>query len=162
MNLGSVSSLTANWPTDWIIVGALVVFIAFDAYRSGSGRATALALALPLTLVLTSALSTAFFLGPVASQFSTTTAQAAVFGVVFVALFLMLYRVLYSFSGGGEIGPAFLCGMSAAAVLIVVWLQVPGLVSLYSFGPQVQSIFGEMYRFWWFAAAYFMLAMARS
>jgi hypothetical protein len=161
MNLSSVSSLAAHWPTDWIIVSALVILIAFDAYRSGSGRATALALALPLTLVLTNTLPAAFLLGSVTEQFSAPSAQAVIFGVVFIALFLMLYRIVYSFSGGGEIGPAFLCGMSATAVVMAVWLQVPGLQSLYHFGPQVESIFGELYRFWWFVAAYFMLAMAR-
>jgi len=162
MDLSPISSLTSHWPTDWIIIAALVVFITFDAYRSGSGRSSALALAFPLALLLVNALLSAFLIGSLTAQLASVPVQAVIFVVALVALFALMYRITALYSAGAEIIPALLCGIAATAIVITVWLQVPALQSLYHFSPQVQTVFGESYRFWWLLASYFMLAVARS
>ena len=162
MNLPSLTSLPMNWPTDWIILGAIAAIIALDALRSGSSRAVALSLAAPLALLLTNAIPQAALLGPVSTQLTTTAAQALLFGAVFVMLFFALYRIVYSFSETGGVVQALLSGIAAATMLIVVWLQVPALLSLWHFGPQVQLVFGEVYRLWWLVAALIALAFVRT
>ena len=148
-------------PVDWIIIGVLVIVIAFDAIRSGSARAATLALTAPLTLLLFGALSHAAIAGPVVAQFSAVSAQMLLFGAVFVVTFLFMSRIVDSFSGNGGVLQGLLAGIAGTVVLLVISLQVPALQTLWHFGPQVQLIFGEAYRFWWLLVAFAVLAFVR-
>ena len=56
----------SHWPTDWIILGALAAFIAFDSLRNGSARAATLAVVAPLALLLVNLLPQTIILGPIA------------------------------------------------------------------------------------------------
>lgn len=163
MDLSSISGLLTHWPTDWILIGAVAVFIAFDTLRNGGTRAATLVLALPATLFVLETLSRALFLGNLAGQFSTPVLQAVLFGIVFVAFYILIYRIIgfYSTASGAPI-EALMTGLGATAILLVVWLQVPALDALWHFGSQVHAVFGEAYRFWWLAASYLALAFARS
>jgi hypothetical protein len=155
------TNLLSHWPTDWIVVGALAALIALDALRSGSARAIAVAIAAPLALVLSSTLSSAFLFVSIAPQLQSPAAQALTVGVLFVLLFFLIHRLVRSF---GELGgplQALVAGIAAAAVVLVVWQQVPALQSLWHFGPQVQLVFGATYRFWWMLLAYAGLAYIR-
>ena len=162
MNIASLPTSFAHVSMDWVIVAVLVILISLDAIRSGSARAATLAISAPLTLVLFNALSHAAIAGPVAAQFSGVSAQMLLFGVVFVVTFLMINRIVDSFSGTGGVVQAVIAGIAGTAVLLAVWVQVPGLQSLWHFGPQVQMIFSESYRFWWLLASYIGLAAIRS
>src|SRR3989338_9251486 len=104
MNLEAATSLFAHFPTDWIILIVFAILIAFDAIRSGPGRARALALSLPATLFLSAALEHARILSGVAEQFSSPGLKAALFGVVFVAVYLLVRRMAPSYAtGSGEV-----------------------------------------------------------
>lgn len=157
------TNLFTHWPTDWIIIGAIAVFIALDTLKNGGTRASALALSLPATLFVLEALPRALFIGAISKQFSTPVLQAVLFGIVFVTLYILIYRIIgfYSTSTGAPV-EALLTGLAATAILVVVWLQVPALDSLWHFGTQVHAVFGEAHRFWWLAASYLALAFARS
>lgn len=161
MDLQSFSSIVNQWPIDWILIGAFAAFAALDAIRSGPTRATALMLSLPAALLLIDKLPDAIFLGPVAAQFTTPLAQAGLFAVVTVAFFFVIHRVIFTFSNGLAPLQALIAGIAAAIVLVVIWLQVPGLEAVWNFGDQVQAVFGEAYRFWWLAASYIALAAVR-
>lgn len=166
MNLPSIPSIEGLfnvWPVDWIIILAVVVFIAFDAFRSGGTRAASLALSLPVTVLTLNALSTAAFLNGLITQFSTPLLQALLFAVLFVPLYIFTYRIIGSWgvSGGAPI-EALITGLAATVILLVVWLSIPALDGLWHFGPQIQYIFSESYRFWWLLASYAALAFARS
>jgi hypothetical protein len=162
MNLGSLSALSAHWPVDWIVLGALAAIVALDAMRSGPARASTLAVVAPLSLVLISALPQAFLLGAISQQFSQPAAQVLLFAVVFGVLFMLVHRIIFSFSENGGPLQALIAGVAGAAVVAVVWLQVPALQSLWHFGPQVQMVFGETYRLWWLFIAYLGLAFIRA
>jgi len=162
MNIASFPISSAYFSIDWILIGVLVVVIALDAMRSGSARAGSIAIAAPLALLLSGAVSQAAFIGSVVGQFSGASAQALLFGAIFIVTFLFVNRIVDSFSGSGGLVQATFAGIAATAVLLVVWLQVPGLQSLWHFGPQIQMIFGEAYRFWWLIVAYAALAVVRS
>ena len=161
MDAGSFSGILANLPTDWILLGVLAVITALDVLRSGSTRAATVAIVAPLTLLVTATLPGAVIAGPVSQQFTQPAAEALLFGVIFIILFLFVYRILNTFSENGGVVQASITGVAAVAVLVVVWLQVPALQSLWQFGPQVQMVFGESYRFWWLVAAYAGLAFVR-
>lgn len=161
MNIASLPISPAHLSIDWIIIGVLAIAIALDAIRSGSARAASLALAAPLTLLLFNALSQAMILGAIVVQFSGTSAQMLLFAAIFIAMFLFVNRIVDSFSENVGIARAAIAGVAATAVLLEVWLQVPGLQSLWHFGPQIQTMFGEAYRFWWLLIAYAALAFVR-
>ncbi|OGG53886.1 hypothetical protein A3H16_00350 [Candidatus Kaiserbacteria bacterium RIFCSPLOWO2_12_FULL_53_8] len=162
MDLNTVANIFSHWPTDWIIIGALVAFIALDALRSGSARAASLVLALPATVLLTNALPQAVVVGPLSAQFTAPAAQLIIFAAIFVLLYIACHRIIFTFSEDGGVLQALITGVSATVVLVVILLQVPGLQSLWHFGDQVQLVFGEAYRFWWLLAAYGGLAFVRS
>ena len=163
MNLDAASNFFSHIPTDWIVIIAFAILIAFDAVRSGTGRACALALSLPVTLFLISEIPHAKVLSGIASQFGTPTLKAVLFGIVFVVAYILVRRMsaAYRNNNGASI-QAVIAGVATAAVLVVVWLQVPELQSVWHFGAQVQAVFGEAYRFWWVMGAFAALAFVES
>jgi len=162
MDLSSISSLFTHWPTDWILIGAFAVFAALDAMRTGPARAAALSLSLPVALLLLQELPKAFLVGSASTQLASSLAQVGVFVALAVVMYFVVYRIIFAFSNG--LGPiqALLAGLAAAIVLVVVWLQVPALDSVWHFGDQVQAVFGTAYRFWWLIGSYIALAAVRN
>ncbi len=161
MNFDALGGMLAQWPIDWILIGAFAAFAALDGIRSGPTRATSLMLSLPAALLLVGNLPNALFIGPLVAQFTTPLAQAGVFAVVTAVLFFVIHRVIFTFSNGLAPLQALIAGIAAAIVLVVIWLQVPGLEAVWDFGDQVRAVFGEAYRFWWLAASYIALAVVR-
>lgn len=149
----------ANWPTDWFIVGAFVAIIAFDALRRGRARAAAVAFALPLALFCTQALGEAYAIGPAANEAAAPWGAAAIFAAIFAALYVAAHRITASaFGDSAGVVQALFAGLSATAILLVVWLSYPALDALWQWGPQVRAVFAEEFRFFWIAASYLALA----
>lgn len=156
------SSLFSHWPTDWIILGAVATLLTLDALRSGAGREIAIAFAAPLAMLLLGFLPKAALLGAFRSSLSNGITQASVFFTLFSLIVFFVNRIVFFFTGSGGVVSGLIAGIAATAVLTTVWLQIPALQGLYHFGPQVQAIFGEAYRFWWLLVAYAGLAFVRS
>lgn len=158
-----VANSLSSIPIDWIVIVSFAILIAFDAIRSGAGRACALALSLPTTLFLISELPQAKVLSGITGQFATPALKAILFGIVFAASYILVRRMSspYRNNNGASI-QAIIAGVATVAIVIVVWLQVPELQSIWHFGSQVQSVFGEAYRFWWVAGAFAALAFTES
>lgn len=161
MQVDALSSVLTNWPIDWVIVGAFAVLVALDTMRSGSARAASLSIAAPLTLLLVAALPGAFLAGQAVQQLTAPAAQVLLFAVIFGVLFLVIHRIIYSYSEVGGPLQAVIAGAAAAAVFATVWIQIPALQSVWHFGPQVQAVFGEAYRLWWLLAGYLAFAVIR-
>jgi hypothetical protein len=159
MNTAAFTSALSHFSADWLLIGAVALAMVLYSLWRSSTPAVTIALCAPLTLILSEALPHAQILGPVSQQFGTNS--AILFLAVFVVLFLLVYRITASFSEGGGVLEALLAGLSSTAILALVWIQVPALQSLWHFGPQIQNIFGETYRFWWLLVAYAALAFAR-
>lgn len=163
MNVDSITAIYASIPTDWMIIGVFAIFAAFDALRSGARRTVQLALALPLAAILVVSLSSATVLGSIVGQFSTPILQAILFFIILAIMYVVIGRI--GLSWGEETGQtiqAALTGVAATAVVLVFWLQIPALGALWHFGPQVEVIFGEGYRFFWLIGSYAALAFVRA
>lgn len=159
MGLNAIYNFFLNIPIDWIIIVVAVVLVALDTVRAGSGRAFAIALSLPATLFLTSQFSQARFLSGAAEQLSTPFLKAVFFGIVFVITYTLVRRIIVSHrTNSGEIIQALIIGVATTAIALVVWLVVPELQSIWTFDPQVRSVFGEQYRFWWIFGSLMALA----
>ena len=145
------------------MLGGVALILAADSLRSGMGRAAALAVALPLTLVLHSFLKTAVVLGSVSALSGSSMVQAGVFAVLLALSYFMVRRMGLDFLNGGTGQPiqAILVGVAAAAILAIVWLQVPVLSQILPFSGQTKAILAEQFRFWWLLGAYLALAFAR-
>ena len=158
-----VAGLVSSVPFGWIVVAVLATLLTLDALRSGIARATALSIALPLAFILHQFLNTAVLLGPLVTPVVSPLAQALIFGVLLVALFILVYKMVDSYSADTYgIFSAILVGLATTTVLVVVWSLVPSLMSFWDFGASVQSVFGEGNRFWLLLAAFIGLAFARS
>lgn len=155
-------TIFSHVPLDWVVLAVVAVVIAFDATRSGTSRAAALALSLPLSVFFYTLVAQTAVLATISGQFAQSLEKAAFFGIIFVVLFLLMYRVSYGSFGGVGIVPGVIAGVAAAIVLAVTWLQVPALQSVWQFGTVAQAIFAAQYRFWWLLGAYIALAGARS
>ncbi len=152
----------SNIPLDWVIIGGFALLAALDCVRSGVRRVSQVALAFPLAALLMQSLPQAFILGEAAAQFTTPLMQALLLGFVFAVLYVLIGRVGISWgSEAGQTIQAALAGVAAAGVVATMWVATPALDSLWHFGPQVQEIFGEAYRFWWLLGAYGALAYIR-
>lgn len=162
MDVSAVTGAFTAIPTDWIILFAVSVLLALDALRSGTGRAAALVVSAPLALLLFSAFKSAAVLASFGTELSTPTLQAALFVVLLAAVFLLVRRMSASWiSDSGAPLQALIAGVAATAVLTVVWISIPSLDALWSFGTQVKNVFGEPYRFWWVLGALAALAFIR-
>jgi len=163
MDFGAITGTFANIPMDWIILGVVALLAAFDVVRAGSRRVTTFALALPVALLAFSALGQAAVLGPITAGLSLSYAQALFFIALVFIMYILIGRIGISYgSGPGQPIQAALAGVALAAITTVVWIQVSPLDSIWHFGSQVQSLFGESYRFWWLIGSYMALAFARS
>lgn len=158
----SLKNFFTQLPADWIVIGAFVIIAALDIMRSGAKRVCTLSLALPAAALVFSALSSAVIIGDIASQFSSPVLQGVLFVLTFVVMYILVSTIGISHgSDSGRPLQAALGGIAAAAIVIVIWTGTPVLNELWSFGPQVQMIFGETYHFWWLIGSYAALAFIR-
>lgn len=163
MSLDAIMSAFSGIPTDWLIIGSFALLLAFDAVRAGARRICLLALALPAAVLLVESLPDAALLGGIAVQFSTPVLEAVLFFIVLAVMYVIVGRI--GLAWGGEAGQtlqAALAGVAATALVVTFWIQVPALDSIWHFGPQVQDIFGESYRFFWLLGSYAALAFVRN
>jgi hypothetical protein len=162
MNWPVKSNFLSHLPIDWIILFVLTVFFASEVVRAGSSKIYGLVLALPTAILLSDVLPKAGIIGSISSQLSSPVLRTVVFGIIFACSYIIVRRVMpYGRSGGGLLQGA-ISGIAATAIVVVIWIQVPELKSVWSFGGQVQNVFGELYQFWWLAGSYSALAFAKN
>lgn len=160
MDLSSVFGVFADVATDWILLLVLGALTAFDAYRSGTGRACAIVLALPSALLLFELLPTAVIAGALASV-STPVFDGFLFLILAGGMYLLVRRMDVSY-GTGSFIQAVIGGAAVMAAIAVVWLEVPALDSVWHFGEEVRAVFSESYRLWWLAGSFLAVAFVRS
>jgi hypothetical protein len=104
-----------------------------------------------------------FFIGPLVEKLSTPYIQASIFGIVFVALFILVYRMMCG-TGSGNISLVFalITSLATVSAVLTIWLQVPVLQAIWNFGPQIHLIFGQAYSLYWLILAYVLLAFVRA
>jgi hypothetical protein len=158
-----LTSITALWPVDWVILGALAALLALDTIRSGVARTTAFALALPVSLLLFQEVGRAIALSSFIEQLKTPLLESAFFFAIIILVYFLIRRALPGGYGLGSGKPlqALFAGIAGAGVIMVVWLSLPFLEGVWVFGPQVQALFAEKLRFWWIIGSYAVLAFAR-
>ncbi|KKU27193.1 MAG: hypothetical protein UX39_C0003G0032 [Candidatus Magasanikbacteria bacterium GW2011_GWA2_46_17] len=157
-----VANSLSSIPLDWMVIVGFGIILAFIVMRTGISRAVALALSLPVALLIFSELTQARFLAGIGAQLGTPIMKALVFIIPFVVIYYFVHQMIDTYgSGNGAITQALLASIATVVVVVVVWLQVPELQSLWHFGSQIQSIFDEQYRFWWLVCAYSTLAFVR-
>lgn len=161
--MDTLTSLVANWPADWIVIGALAAFLALDTLRSGISRTAAFSLSLPATILIFHVSKQAFGLSLLTKDITTSILESALFFAIAVIMYFLARRTLPGGYGLGAGGPiqALAAGVAGAAVIVIAWLSTPALEALWAFGPQVKALFSEGYRFWWVIGAYSALALAR-
>ncbi len=155
-------ALFLQWPIDWIILAVIAAILTLESFKSGSARTSALSMTLPISFLISQWLPNTFVVGTVVQQLTQPIMFAGVFIIVFIGIFFLLYRILFSYgSGGGGIMQALICGIATTIILVVFWIQTPGIREMWRFGPQVQFLFGQEFRAWWVTASFIALAFAR-
>lgn len=162
MDLGAVTSFFSSLSIDWLILGAITIFVALDALRSGTGRAAAVLCALPASLLLWKALPSAFFVGNFIDGLPQSWGPLVVFVVIVVAMYVLSRQIIgdaSSFSSGPL--QALIAGVAVTAVLTVIWLQMPQLSNIWDFGQSIESLFAGKWSFYWLLASFGALGFAR-
>jgi hypothetical protein len=158
MDIGSSLNALESIPVDWIIIGVFFLLVAADALRAGSAHAIALSVSLPISLFIFQAVPQTAFFGAIAAQFNQPVEQAVLFLIVEAVLFVCVNQMLFSFERYTSLLSSAVSGFAATVVLLVIWVQIPALLSVWHFDPQVRAIFSESYRFFWLLASYLALA----
>jgi hypothetical protein len=158
----STVALLSGWPIDWPILGLIAALLALECFSSGSTRTSTIALAFPLTSIIFAWLPNTFLINALMHQLTTPEALSAFFGLIFIGFYFLIHRMLFAFgSGGGDVPQALISGVATTAIVIVFWIQTPGLKDLWQLGPQVQLVFNEFVRAWWLLGAFAVLAYTR-
>ncbi len=154
----------SQFPIDWAIVIVFFIIVTFDALRSGPSRAATISLAWPIALFAFGLLPQTFLIGKIflTIQSQSPIAQAAVFLILLVGFFALIYRTTHIFGSSNGFLFALLAGMSATIITITLWLQEPALQVIWHFGPQIQMIFGGAYTLFWLIGSYIALAFIKS
>jgi len=159
MDLTPVTQSIAHISLDWAIFVGIAALITFDAMRSGSRRALSLSLSFPLAFVALSLASSAAYLPDISSLASMTQALLSLGLVIGISLTLY-FAIGRDAHGVGGFITALLAGLAASTIAVSFWGALP-LGTLWTFGPSVQAIFGESYRFFWLIGALIALMLAR-
>lgn len=159
-SLQFVTSTFSAISLDWLLLGGVVLFFAFDALRAGPARVTALSIALPIALLLSESVRDAAYLGNFVGN-SSPAIQTGVFIALTVGLFVALYRIVDFGADSMHPVQAMLAGAACAIVLTVILLQLPDTTMPWTFGDAFRAVFGEAYRLYWLVGAYFALAVSR-
>jgi hypothetical protein len=163
MEISLLLNFFSSLPADWIIVGSFGVLALVDALRVGSARISTLAVAALITLVVHQTFAPAVFLGALSATLSTPVLQAALFGVLYVIVFIFIRRVYIDYGElQGQPLQAIVAAVAVTALMLVVWVQVPALQAVWHFGGQVAAVFGDSFRFWWIFASLGALAFAKA
>ena len=162
----NLTALFPTWlssiPLGWIVIAVVFFLLTFDAMRSGPGRAAVIAMASSISMFLYNLLPHTMLLGAFIAS-SNRTILAALFGLLFVASFVLVYRMSSIFGGSsGGFLFSFIAGISATIALIVTWVQIQPLESLWNLGSQIQAVFGTSFAAFWLIGIYLALAFIRS
>ena len=162
MNFGGAASAFSQIPIDWLIIAVFFITVTVDAVRAGSVRACAFALSLPVSFFLFQLIPQTIVLGPLTAAFQSPIEKAVIFLILEVVLFVCVHQMLFSYDRYSSVFSAVVAGLSATVVVLVIWIQIPALQSLWHFDGQVQTIFGGSYSFLWLIASYLGLAFIGS
>lgn len=157
-----IDTLSTAIPLDYGIIFLVFVLFAWDAFRAGVGRVSALSLALAVALLLAPSLTQTYFLSGMLEPF----ANSQWFGMVsFAGLGLLLYLGMRYITDDGDYGGKFLQAVFGAAgatiMLLVVWQQLVSSDRIWDFGPQIDTLFAAPFILWWVIGALLLLAIAR-
>lgn len=162
MDFGGAYSAFSQIPLDWLIIAVLFIVIAADALRGGTNRAAALALSFPVSYVLFQMIAHTFLLDMFIGQFSATIEQAVVFAILETIVFVCVHQMLFSYDRYSSLISATVAGLAAVIVVLVIWMQMPLLQSIWHFDGQIQAVFGASYAFFWIVGSYLALAFIGS
>jgi len=158
----STVALFSGWPVDWPILGLIAALLSLESFSSGSTRTSSISIAFPLTSIIFQWLPGTFLASAVMTQLTTPGAQSALFGLVFIGMYFVIHRMIFAFgSGSGDVPQSLISGIATTIIMVVFWIQTPGLKELWQLGPQVQLVFNESVRAWWLIGAFAALAYTR-
>src|SRR5262249_39920484 len=145
----------SDWSVDWPILGLIAALLSLESFSSGSTRTSSISIAFPIAWIIFQWLPATFLFATVLGQLATPQAQGAVFGLVFIGVYFVVHRMLFAFgSGSGDVPQALIAGIATTVIVLVFWIQTPGLKELWQFGSQVQLVFNESVRAWWLIGAF--------
>ena len=155
-----VTNNLSSLPLDAIVIGVFTLVIVIASLKWGTQVAAALAFSAPLAVFTFNAVPHTAYISGFVGAFSAGLAAAGLFCALFVAFWLLAFRVIGSYGMTGAYPmQACLGGIAAATVVLVFWFQIPALDTLWHFGSQVQALFAEGYRLFWLIPAFLTLPL---
>lgn len=152
-----------SFSTDIIVLCVLAAVFLFDSLRTGTTKATALTLSLPIALLLYQYTTQAALIAPFAARITTPSLSVALYAAILFVVFLAFYRITDGRASDSAYPVQAMAATVAGVIMFsIVWQLIPMATDLWNFGPMLQNIFGEAYRFWWLLVALFALAVSRA
>jgi len=162
MNVAPIADLFSSVPMDWIIVAVIAIAAVLFTLQGGTSRTIAGAIALLVAFSALGAIPGALVLGNFYEQIGSPLVQAVFSLAAFVLAYVLMRRIIGSSMRSGAFPlPALLAGLGFTAILLIVWLQIPALDSIWVFGEQARAVFSDPYRLWWLIGSFAALAYSR-
>lgn len=160
MDIPAYIDLFSSISLDWIIFGGCVLFFSFDVLRAGPARITALALALLLAASIVHEVPHTALLQSSVADFSDVL-MVGIFIIFAIAFFMALYRMIDIGFESPNLVQAPIAGTAAAAIVMVVLLQLPESTWPWAVGDGFKAVFEETYRLFWIMGGIISLAIVR-
>lgn len=162
MDINTAIEIFRSLPMDWLIIVIIALVSTVDCVLFGANRSVALTLAYPLALMLYAASAQAAFLSSAMEHVNGPYAQAGAFAFVLFLAWVIAYRLMTVFDAPLPLWLSLLCGAATAIIFIVFVLATAPIQAIVQLSGSIHAVFGDAYRFWWFALCYLVLAYARS
>ncbi|KKW18999.1 MAG: hypothetical protein UY63_C0025G0002 [Parcubacteria group bacterium GW2011_GWA2_51_10] len=159
MSLTSVMNFFSGLPLDFVVIAGVLVLVFFATLRKSS-RAVVLALAFLTAIPLQEAAAHSGIIKKIYTQ--TQYAELLLVVLVLLASYILIARILGNGVGAPQMVPRLVGAVAATVIVVVVWLEIPVLDSLWHFSDQMRAVFGESSRLWWILGSLVALAYARS
>ncbi len=163
MDIEAVRGIFTTLPVDLVAAVLFATFATVVTLRYGASPAIAFSLALVIANVLYSMLPGTFGIGAALTGVSSPYIAAGIYGALTVLLTFVLYRMTSTLSDDSA-RPLFAIatGLAATVVVLTAW-HLPGpLLSVWTFNPIIEGVFGAAYRMYWLLLAFVAFAFVKS
>jgi hypothetical protein len=163
MDLEAIRGIFTTLPVDIVAAVLFATFITVATLRYGASLAIAFSLALIIANVLYAMIPNTFGMAAIVSGTSSPYVTVGIYAGLTLLLTFILYRMTSTLSDDSA-RPLFAIatGLAATVVVCIAWHMPGPLMTIWTFNPMIEGVFGAAYRFYWLILAFVAFAFVKS
>lgn len=163
MDIESIRGIFTTLPVDIVAAVLFATVITVVTLRYGASLAIAFSLALVIADVLYAMLPNTFGIATIVSGASSPYVTIGMYAALTLLLTFILYRMTSTLSDDSA-RPLFAIatGLAATVVVFIAWHMPGPLMTVWTFNPMIEDVFGAAYRLYWLILAFVAFAFVKS